>query len=151
MMLGVRNDSKAQFVNVDGDYTPIGVDDQGGMHVHVIASDASSGYADAAAANVDEPAANTAAVITYAAGGAGFRHLVGSIMWSYDAVPTGGGLTITDGGATRFAISITNGGPGFVPEVPIRFGDNTIVVITLAAGGAGISGKLNVLGHWVIS
>jgi hypothetical protein len=92
------------------------------------------------------PAANTAAVVTLAAPGAGRQHRVWNIYWSYDVNPTAGGLTITDGGDTVFSIAITKSGPGYVryPQAG-EGGPNAAVVVTLAAGGAGVTGKVNVL------
>lgn len=87
------------------------------------------------------PAANTAAVITLSAKDER-RHVVHFVQWSYSAAPTGGKLTITRGGVTEFDVDITAAGPGgfnlyFAGKV------NEAVVITLAAGGAAIVGKLN--------
>ena len=57
----------------------------------------------ASTGHVHEPAANTAAVVTLAAGGAGVSNALGMIAWSYDADPTGGELKIEDGaGSTVF-------------------------------------------------
>lgn len=76
-----------------------------------------------------------------------------SIEWSYDAVPTGGGIVITVDGSTVWSVDITAAGPGhfdwsmaprvfadFAGGVPTK-GDE--VVVTLAAGGTGVTGKLN--------
>lgn len=87
------------------------------------------------------PASNTAAVVTLTAL-AGQRRIINAVQWSYTAAPTGGRLTISDG-TTRFDVDITAAGPGgFGLCIPGDAG--TEVVITLAAGGAGIVGKLNV-------
>lgn len=100
-------------------------------------------------ADVHAPASNTAAVITYAADSRG-AHVISGVAWSYDADPTGGSLTITDGGSAIFKVAITNKGPGFIPfEVPKKATSNSALVITLAAGGSGITGVVNALGHWV--
>ena len=88
------------------------------------------------------PAANTAATITLAAPTSGNRR-INQIAWSYDGDPTGGRLSITDGGSTVFDLDITKGGPGYLPH-PIQITDGAAMVITLAAGGDGITGKLNV-------
>ena len=105
-------------------------------------------YSDASSTNHHSPAANTAAVITKVAV-AGQRHFLTGVGWSYDDDPTGGNLIITDGGATVFEIDITKGGPGFIPfDAPIRAAVNSQVVVTLAAGGAGVSGIVNLLGFW---
>lgn len=100
---------------------------------------------------VDEPAVNTAAVVTVAAPGAGVRNVVGSVEWSYDAAPTAGALTIEDGaGNTVFKVDISLSGPGgFVWFVPKRMTANTDTVVTLAAAGAAVSGIVNV-GAWTV-
>lgn len=86
------------------------------------------------------PASNTIATKTIAAM-VGIRHILMKIVWSYSAAPTGGRLTVTDGGSTVFDIDITSGGPGslslMIPMVP-----NSAMVVSLAAGGVGITGKL---------
>ena len=100
--------------------------------------------------DVHAPAANTAAVVTYTAAGAGVSHALSGIAWSYSADPTGGNLKVEDGaGNVVFSLDITKGGPGFIPfPQPKKGSANTALVLTLAAGGSGISGKLSVLGHW---
>ena len=104
----------------------------------------------AIAANYHAPAADTAAVVTKAAGGDGTFNVVGGIYWSYDDDPTGGGITIKDGATTVFSISITSGGTGFLPFTPpIRVSDNAALVVTLAAGGGTVVGKLS-LNAWRI-
>lgn len=100
----------------------------------------------AAAADVHAPAANTAAVITYTAA-AGIEHVIDGIAWSYSGAPTGGNLKVQDGATTVFSMDITAGGHGYIP-VRKRGTANTNLVITLAAGGEGVSGKVNVLAHW---
>lgn len=102
----------------------------------------------AASANVHAPASNTAAVITYAAGGAGVSHTLGGVAWSYSGVPTSGNLKIEDGsGTTAFSVDVTAAGPGFIPFTPALKGTaNTAMIITLAAGGSGVTGKVNGMG-----
>jgi len=76
----------------------------------------------------------------------GRHEIAGCIYWSYSADPTGGRLTIM-GGGFGFDVDITVGGPGFIPfSIPQHATDNVPIVITLHAGGAGIIGKLNLLG-----
>jgi hypothetical protein len=100
-------------------------------------------------ANVHVPASNTAAIITYAAL-TGYSHVLAGLKWSYDAAPTGGNLKITDGGTLVFSEDITAAGPGFFDfEPPIMGTPGAAVVITLAAGGGGISGKVNCPSKWV--
>ncbi len=103
-----------------------------------------------AAADIHAPAANNAAVVTYAAV-AGVRHAISGIAWSYSAAPTNGGLTIQDvSGTTVFTIDITAAGPGVIifPRAKKSAAVNTALIVTLAAGGGGISGKVSVLNHW---
>lgn len=97
--------------------------------------------------DVHAPASNTAAVVTAAV--ADRRHAIGGVAWSYSGAPTGGNLKVEDGsGTTVFTADITAGGPGFIPFVPGLAGRaNTALIITLAAGGSGVSGKVSVLGH----
>ena len=104
----------------------------------------------AAAADVHEPASNTAAIVTYAAV-AGKRHVITGVYWSYDITPTAATLTIEDGsGTTIFVISISNPGPGYILFPMAKAGSiNTAMIITLTAGGASVTGKLSVMNHWV--
>jgi len=97
-------------------------------------------------ANIDRPAANTAAVVTYAAV-ADATHVIGTVAWSYSGAPTNGSIQITDGGAVVLDLDIIAGGPGSL-NIKMRFGVNSAVVVTLAAGGIGVSGKLCILGRW---
>lgn len=70
------------------------------------------------------------------------------LAWSYNAVPTGGKLTITNAGATVMEIDITAAGPGaLAPEYPGGLGAS--VVVTLAAGGSNVTGKINVYSYTV--
>ena len=94
------------------------------------------------------PGANLPAVITLTAA-ASVWHVVDRVTGGYTDVPTGGSLTIAatvQGTAVSQVIPITNGG-GFVLhfDPPIQGDQNTEIVITLAAGGAGISGKVNAM------
>ena len=99
----------------------------------------------ASAAHVHAPAVNTAAVITLAAVAAQ-RHYLPWVAWSYNAVPTAGRLSITDAGATVLDVDITADGPGFLPLGIHSAAVNTIMVITLAAGGALVTGRVNTPG-----
>ena len=104
----------------------------------------------AAAANVHAPASNTAAVVTYAAAGASVSNVIGGVAWSYNAAPTAGNLKVEDGsGTTVFTIDITAAGPGFMLFMrPMKGTANTALIVTLAAGGSGVSGKVSVLSKW---
>lgn len=99
---------------------------------------------DAGTGNVSAPAANTAAAVTCAAVTGRRQHLA-LVAWSYSAAPTGGRLTLADGADTVLDLAITGAGPGslFGSNIALRGEVGTALVATLAAGGAGISGKLN--------
>lgn len=94
---------------------------------------------------VHAPAADTDAVVTLTAPTNGQSHKVVQVDWSYSESPTGGALTIAFG-STTYEIAVTNGGPGqlFYPD-GVGNGANEAVVVTLAAGGGTVVGKLNVL------
>lgn len=104
------------------------------------------------ASDLHSPAANTAAVVTYAAI-AERSHVVSGIAWSYaGAAPTGGSLKIEDGAGTLIfgPMAITAEGHGWIPFDPMKQGSkNTAMIITLAAGGASATGHVSVLGHFI--
>lgn len=92
------------------------------------------------------PSSNTAAVITVAAV-PGVKHELEMLFWSYDADPTAGGITIEcPSGTTVASFSCPTKGPGFLPfsgscmKMPTA---NAAMIITLAAGGSGVTGKIN--------
>lgn len=93
---------------------------------------------------------NVAAVVTITAA-ANDTWDVRGIYWSYDAAPTGGNLLVTIDGTTEVTEDIFAAGPGQMlfaledREDGLRGAKNQEVVVTLAAGGAGIGGQLNVL------
>lgn len=91
---------------------------------------------------VHAPSANTNAVVTLTAVANNHR-AIRTVIWSYSGAPTGGRLNITDGGSLVLDFDITAGGPGMLP-LNMAFAENTEVVVTLVAGGGGISGKLTV-------
>lgn len=94
------------------------------------------------------PAANTAAVITLAAA-SGTRHVVDKVFGGYDVTPTGGSLTIAAtvlGSAVSMVLPLGTYGPIVLNlDPPLQGDDNTAITITLAAGGAGVTGKINAL------
>ena len=105
-----------------------------------------------AAADVHAPAVNTAAIVTYAAD-ATKKHVITGVAWSYaGGTPIGGNLKIEDvSGNTVFSVDIDKSGPGGYefPRPKIGTAANTAMIITLAAGGAGITGKVSVENHWL--
>jgi hypothetical protein len=72
----------------------------------------------------------------------GCRRVLHGLQYSYSTTPTGGKLTVADGANTVFEIDIPAGGPGYV-IIPIVGSINTDLVITLAAPGGAVVGKLN--------
>lgn len=95
----------------------------------------------------DNPAANTDAVITIAAV-AGQRGRISSITFNYFGANAASTFTITDGGVQRFNISVPANQNSIVhlefPNGGLRSSVNSALVVTLPAGGAGVSGNLNV-------
>lgn len=111
-------------------------------------AEASSGVSSLASGHTHTPAANTAAVVTLAAAGAGKVNVIRGIAWGYSSAPTGGNLTIKDGDATVFSVPVTGAGPGFIPVYGAG-SINKALVVTLAAGGEDVVGSVNVLEAWV--
>jgi len=99
--------------------------------------------------DVHGPAANTAAIVTYAAAGAGVCHCISGIAYSYLGVPTGS-LKIEDGsGNVVFQLDTGIAGVGsFQFPRPKKGSPNTDMIITLGAGGVAVTGKLSILNHW---
>lgn len=79
-------------------------------------------------------------------GVAGQTQRLAGLSWSYSAAPTGGLLTVVVNGVTILQLDITASGPGSVPlaqgGLVCQAGQN--VVVTLAAAGAAVVGRLNV-------
>jgi len=144
-ILGFRNDADAQLATADLSHTRLSADEFGRLKIIVITNIPPAGVA-AAAAYSDEPAANTAAVVTLAAGAAGVSNVLGMVVWSYDLLTVAGTLVIEDGGGTTvLKIDIPESGPGFIKWEPGLAGTAaTAMIVTLAAGGAGVSGIVNV-------
>lgn len=95
------------------------------------------------------PAANTAAVITLAAI-TGQRQVINLVAWSYSGTPTGGNLKIEDDTTSVLDLDITASGPGSIifgaanEDGGLASSLDKKLVITLAAGGTGITGKVHV-------
>ena len=99
------------------------------------------------------PAANTAAVVTIAADA---NHVwdIRAVYASYTAAPTNGSLDISIGGVSKYNVPVTDSGIVGKNGILFALGDeedglhgtyNQAVVVTLAAGGVGINGAVNVL------
>jgi hypothetical protein len=93
---------------------------------------------------------NAAVVLTYAAAGASKNNCLGSLQWSYSGGAVTGSLKVEDGsGNTIFFVDITATGPGTINFSPPKKGSaNTALIITLGAGGTGVTGKINAT-QWV--
>ena len=108
-------------------------------------------YQIASANDVSAPASNTAAVVTYAANPV-FAHVITGIACSYSGTPTGGNLKVEDGSNNVvFTVDITDASAKTFYFDPNKQGAalNTAMIITLAAGGGGITGKVSVLGYYL--
>lgn len=83
---------------------------------------------------------NTPVVLTIP-GVARTRHFLSKVIFSYDADPTGGLLTIDVGAVSVLTLPITVGGPGPI-GLNIKSDPGGAITITLSAGGSGINGHL---------
>lgn len=93
--------------------------------------------------NTDSGSATNGAVAITIPASATKRSHVSKVIFSYSATPTNGGLTVAVNGTTKLDLPITAAGPGPL-NLNIPGEVNTTTVITLAAGGSGIVGKLYV-------
>ncbi len=90
------------------------------------------------------PASNTAAIVALAAS-AGVYHSVEQVSWSFDETPSSATLTLSTTGQDDFVLSVPFKGARSHVFVNGFSGDSgDAVTITLAAGGSGVTGKLNV-------
>lgn len=101
--------------------------------------------------DISAPAADTSAVVTYAATPERL-HRIGGIVTSFSAQPTGAQLTIQSNATVIARHFVTTSNP---TEILFNEGmANTIgesMTITLTTGGVGITGRLQVINHQVIS
>ncbi len=98
------------------------------------------------AADRSAPASNTAAVVTLAADATSVNILEG-IDCSYSGTPSAGSfIRVEDGsGNTVWQLTLGAAGPYSFRFDPPRAGsNNTALIVTLSAGGVGVSGVLNV-------
>ena len=71
------------------------------------------------------------------------------VAWSYSGAPTGGKCTVSIGGVNVFEVDVTSGGPGLLHFDQHELYNaaqtkNEALVVTLAAGGSGVTGKLQI-------
>lgn len=89
-------------------------------------------------------AVNTAVVLTIN-GVAGQTIRLSALSWSYSGAPTGGLITVVVNAVTILQADISAAGPGSFPiaqgGLVCQAGQN--VVITLAAAGAAVQGRVN--------
>lgn len=73
------------------------------------------------------------------------RYVLHNVQWSYSAAPTGGKLTIATGSGptTVKEVDITAAGPGGYNMVVVA-ANQAQMVVTLAAPGGAVVGKLNI-------
>lgn len=95
-----------------------------------------------------DASANADAVVTVPAKQTEFW-VLDWLAWSYSGSPTGGKVTVSIGGTVLFEVDITDDGPGAfhfenAPLYDANETTNQALVVTLAAGGAGVTGKLNI-------
>ena len=71
------------------------------------------------------------------------------IAWGYSATPTAGSIKVEDGSGTVIfgPVPITTAGPGFFPFA-FKGSANAALIVTLAAGGSGVSGVVSVISTW---
>ncbi len=101
--------------------------------------------------NFAHPTSGAAATVTYAAV-PGRSHNILGVAWSLSADPSWiTPLRIIDGASGEcFRVDLTNGGPGFINfPGPLKSSLGSSLQITIPSAGPSVSGKLNVLGHWV--
>lgn len=97
------------------------------------------------------PAGNTAAVQTIVPSSGKKSVAISGVMWSYSGNPTGGNLQISDGNTVVKNIDIPSGGQNWIPfPVPLRATQGNTLTLTLAAGGNGVSGKVDALTAWEV-
>lgn len=73
------------------------------------------------------------------------RHKIQQVTWSYSDDPTSGALSSAGLQGDEWKVYITRGGPGPVALPPAAYGTvGGNVTFTLAAGGSGVNGTLNV-------
>jgi hypothetical protein len=88
--------------------------------------------------------------ITLGAGTAAQVRCLQGVVWSYSAAPTGGRLTITSTGQPTFDVDTPATGLNQLdPTQTFRGQPGQTVVVTLAAPGSTVIGKLNVLNDWL--
>lgn len=96
-----------------------------------------------------DASANAAATLTFDAGGAGVKHAITGVAVSYSGAATGGKVQVKDDTTVVFEVDITAAGPTVIAfPRPIKGTANKAMSVVLAAGGAGVTGKVNALNHF---
>lgn len=130
----------------DGEGALVGFD-TGGVKVSAVSPLDAGGVKVSQASSTPQSstaAANTAVVQTFAAVAAQVHRLT-MLAVSYSAAPTGGRVTVADGGTTILDLDVTAAGTFFVPlpDGGLKGTVNTAMTVTLAAAGAAVVGKVN--------
>jgi hypothetical protein len=89
-------------------------------------------------------AAGAAVSVTVTAAGEGSRHYLWGVKYSYSATPTGGKLTTAGLVGDEIDLDIAGAGPMDVNTLGAPAVVNTDLVVTLAAPGGAVVGKLAV-------
>lgn len=94
---------------------------------------------------------NTEISVTLPAPGADKAWEIIEILYGFDADPSAGKeISVAFGGTTEEKWAVVRGGAEkYTPSQMLRAAENEAIVVTLAAGGAGIQGYLNVLAQQV--
>jgi hypothetical protein len=100
-------------------------------------------YLQGLATDLSTPAANTEAIVSYAAD-ADTYHVLETIHFSYSASPAAGSkVSVEFDGVEVFAAYVTNGGPGPLCLSPALISPKgALMTVKLSAGGSGILGSL---------
>jgi hypothetical protein len=115
-------------------------------NVHAAGARETIGFAIKGKTTNRSTSAGGAACTVALAGDADRGHVIGEVIWSYSAAPTGGKLTIASASDTLFEVDITAAGPDVVTFTPpLLTGKSEAATVTLAAPGGAVVGKLNVV------
>jgi hypothetical protein len=95
-------------------------------------------------------ATNAVVTVAYAAAGSGVSHVITGVKVSYTGGSlAGGNVKVKDGATAVLDLDISAAGQETITfNPPLKGSPNTAMSVVLAAGGAGLVGKINVLGHY---
>ncbi len=142
VLLGVRGNVPPAYEGGESSLAPVALDASGRLLVTPGPDDFNSSYYATASSN-------TAVAVTLAAPAPDEAWEISGVSFSYTGGTTAGALTIGKGSVptTVFSVDVAAIGHVHIPfPSPRRGGAGEQLVVTLAAGGSGVTGKLNVLG-----